>query len=202
MWLRELQHTFKSRKKVNPYIFWPDNVWSKHFRQVDSRHLVDMLIASSVIQQVKQQLQQTTIGWWEQHEKQLICLNLAFLVRHICLIPFIIKASQVWTQQRKELLQRSREQIPVYVFFFQLASECDKDMCVRQQRPPIFRWALQCLCVSRGSGSSPKYALSNVAASLGWKSPVSRSISAPAFSISLRAACLRLWPGTRNNPST
>lgn len=39
-----------------PYIFWPDDVWSKHCGEIDSRHLVDVLIASSVIQQVKQQL--------------------------------------------------------------------------------------------------------------------------------------------------
>lgn len=64
-----------------------------------------MLIAGSVIQQIKQQLQQAAVGWWKQHEQQLKRLNLAFLVRHICLIPLIIEASQFWTQIR-ELLQK------------------------------------------------------------------------------------------------
>lgn len=67
-----------------------------------------MLIASSVVQQVQQQLQQAAVGWWEQHEKQLKCLNLAVLVRHIRLIPLIIKASQLWTQQIRKSLQKRR----------------------------------------------------------------------------------------------
>lgn len=73
-----------------------------------------MLIAGSVVQQIQQQLQQAAIGCREQHEKQLKCLNLAFLVRHSCLIPLIIKASQIWKQQIRELL--TKEQGGFYCF--------------------------------------------------------------------------------------
>lgn len=68
--------------------------------------------------------------------------------------------------------------------------------------PAILRCAWKCLCVSRGSGSSPRKVLSNVATSLGWKSPDSRSTSAPLLRSSFRACCRTLFPGTRNRPST
>lgn len=61
-----------------------------------------------MVKQVQQQLQQTAVGWWQQHEEQLKCLNLAFLVRHIWLVPFIVKASQLWTQHIRELFKKSK----------------------------------------------------------------------------------------------
>ena len=90
----------KSTKSL--YIFGPDDVWSKHCGEINRRHLVDVLIASSVVKQVQQQFQQAAVGWWEQHEKQLKCLDLAFLVRHIRLIPLIIKESELWKWQMRE----------------------------------------------------------------------------------------------------
>lgn len=68
-------------------------MWGKHCGEIDGRHLVDVLISSSVVQQVQQQFQQAAVGWWEQHEKQLKGFNLVFLVGHICLVPSFIKAS-------------------------------------------------------------------------------------------------------------
>ena len=76
-----------------------------------------MLIASSVIQQIKQQLQQAAVGWWKQHEKQLKRLNLAFLVRHICLVPLIIKASQFWTQTDKRIVIKKKRRGSLYIFW-------------------------------------------------------------------------------------
>lgn len=36
-----------------PHILWPDDVWSKHRGQIDGGHLVKVLIAGGVMQQVK-----------------------------------------------------------------------------------------------------------------------------------------------------
>lgn len=67
--------------------------------------------------------------------------------------------------------------------------------------PAILRWAWKCLCVSSGSGNSPRNILRRVATSLEWNSPESRSISVPLFRASFRICCLMLLPGTRNKPS-
>ncbi len=74
--------------------------------------------------------------------------------------------------------------------------------CDWSARPVIFRWACRCRSVSRGSGSSPRKLLRSVATSLWWKSLEEKSMSAPLLSCSLSICCLRLFPGTRNRPST
>lgn len=80
-------------------------MWSKHGGQIDGGHLINVLIAGGVMQQVQQQLQETAVGCWQQHEKQLKCFNLTILVRSICLVPLLVKVGQVWLQHIKKINQ-------------------------------------------------------------------------------------------------
>lgn len=115
-WFTSL-HTYW-RWTSGAYIFGPDDVWSKHCSKINCWHLADVLIAGSVVQQIQEQFQQAAIGCRKQHEKQLICLYLAFLVRYTCLISLIIKARQLWKQQIRELLLK--EQMGLYCLHFTL----------------------------------------------------------------------------------
>lgn len=68
--------------------------------------------------------------------------------------------------------------------------------------PAILRCTWKCLCVSRGSGNSPRNIFSKVATSFEWNSPDSKSISVPLLRASLKICCRTLFPGTLNKPST
>lgn len=88
-----------------PHILWPDDVWRKHCGQIDGGHFIDVLIARGVMQQVEQQLQKAAVGRRQQHEKQLKRFNLTILVRSVCLVPFLIKAGELWSQHMKRFIK-------------------------------------------------------------------------------------------------
>lgn len=103
------KHQWTSKWTSGAHFFGPDDMWSKHCGKINCWHLVDVLIAGSVVQQIQEQFQQAAIGCRKQHEKQLICLYLSLFVRHTCLISLIIKASQFWKQQIRELSAKEQE---------------------------------------------------------------------------------------------
>lgn len=77
-----------------PYALGPDDVRGEHGGQVDGRHLVDLLVASGVVEQVQQQLQQAAVGRRQQHEEQLEGLDLPLLVGDAGLVALVVEAGQ------------------------------------------------------------------------------------------------------------
>ena len=82
-----------------PYVLGPDDVRGEHGGQVDGGHLVGVLVAGGVVQQVQQQLQQAAVGRWQQHEEQLEGLDLTLLVGNIRLVPLLVKQSAFWEKR-------------------------------------------------------------------------------------------------------
>ena len=80
---------------LGTYILGPDDVRCEHGGQVDGRHLVDVLVACGVVQQVQQELQEAAVSWRQEHEEQLERFDPPRLVGDVRLIALGIEASQL-----------------------------------------------------------------------------------------------------------
>ena len=81
----------------------------KHKGKVIGRHLILVLFLCCLVQEIKQELQQVTIGWRENEEEQLKSLNLPLLIWYVGLVSFIIKLHQIL--RTKEMIAEKEENI-------------------------------------------------------------------------------------------
>ena len=74
----------------------------KHGSQVDGGHLVGVLVAGGVVQQIQEQLEHAAVGRGQQHEEQLEGLDLPLLVGHVGLVPVLVKESAFWEKATRK----------------------------------------------------------------------------------------------------
>ena len=85
----------------------------EHGSQVDGGHLVGVLVAGGVVQQIQEQLEHAAVGRGQQHEEQLEGLDLPLLVGHVSLVPPLVKQSAFW-EKRPTKTQELNPGLPLF----------------------------------------------------------------------------------------